>query len=226
MAGLRLLWRLLFLEALFNPTGGQRWGWLWGLKGLVGPRRSRELARQLPEHLNVTPAAAGLLLGLWAGPNPPPPGRVGALASVLSSRSDGLLWGQWRPALLAAALAAGLRFGPAPVLAVPLLWFLVWAAAQLLGHRGARREGEEFLRRVLASPRWKSAAEALEAAGALAVGVAAGLWIRRGGAGPWVLGCLLTGALGGLIFKERLRWWAAFLLVVAWLWSLAPVGGP
>ena len=188
-----------YLEALFNPVGQQRGGFLYGLLRLF-PQRDRShpiVAGLMGRSVNTNPVLSGYLAGLVAvrlarEARETDPAETEAalerirslLAPVLSGLGDRLFWGGVRPALsLVGILSAFLWIGE------PALWYWVgYNAVQLYWRRrswSVGLRGEAAIRSEITGAVLRRWVEGAATAGRFLLGlvlgaVATGLWHGHG----------------------------------------------
>jgi len=193
----------------------------------------RRTSEPFNAHPYLSPAALAALIRIEEDPDADPL-RIKAfreaIRSPLGGLGDGFFWGAWRPTCtLFAILMALLGAHPLWVMTFFLVtWNSVHLAIRLrsavAGLEGGFRVPEGI--RSLELPRWT---ERMGAVGVLLLGLAGGVLVARGMAGPaepvlWIplaVILLCVGLLGGAGMR---RWipGLAFLLVIAATWMQGP----
>jgi hypothetical protein len=215
-----MILRLLALESLFNSRGGQRWGWIFALRGTVPVETLRVAIREASSMLGVTPPLSGLMVALWRKrllrrEGDDTQASISSLASAGSARGDRLLWGEARPTLMLFGIAFALTLGAPGAFAAPILWSTGAVGMLWWGIRFGSACTEKDIVSLLSSPTWDLGEKTLGTIRRVVLGLILGIWLTwsPGGDLVWVMAPLLgiLGIMAGL--RPPLMWGAMGLLV-------------
>jgi mannose/fructose/N-acetylgalactosamine-specific phosphotransferase system component IID len=218
---LAMILRLQALESLYNSRGGQRWGWIFALRGTVPVETLRIAVREASSILNVTPLLSGLMIALWRKKllrqekSEETQASISSLTSAGSARGDRLFWGEARPTLLLFAIAFALALGAPGAFIAPILWSAGVVGMLWWGIGFGSGCTEKDIVSLLSSPTWDLGEKTLGIVRRVVLGLILGMWLAwtPGGELVWIIAPLLgiLGILAGL--RSPLTWGAVGLLV-------------